>query len=41
MSTNIDLNDVQGNIVKGYGHYGYPKARYIFYRIHNGICRQP
>lgn len=47
MSTNIDLNDVQGNIVKGYGHFGYPKARYIFYRIHDehagrefvqGIC---
>jgi len=35
MSTHIDLNDLQGNIVKGYGHYGYPKARYIFYRIHN------
>jgi len=33
MSASIDLHDVQGNIVKGYGHYGYPKARYIFYRI--------
>lgn len=33
MTTSIDLNDVQGNIVKGYGHFGYPKARYIFYRI--------
>ncbi|MDQ6963193.1 MAG: hypothetical protein Q9M28_11825 [Mariprofundaceae bacterium] len=33
MSTHIDLNDIQGNIVKGYGHFGYPKARYIFYRI--------
>lgn len=35
MSTHIDLNDIQGNIVKGYGHFGYPKARYIFYRIHD------
>ena len=35
MSTSIDLHDVQGNIVKSYGHYGYPKARYIFYRIHD------
>lgn len=38
MSTNIDLNDVQGNIVKGYGHYGYPKARYIFYQINNELA---
>lgn len=38
MNTSIDLNDVQGNIVKGYGHYGYPKARYIFYRIHNELA---
>lgn len=29
----IDLNDVQGNIVKGYGRYGYPKARYLFFRF--------
>jgi len=35
MSTSIDLHDVQGNIVKAYGHYGYPKARYIFYKIHD------
>ncbi len=35
MSTSLDLHDVQGNIVKGYGHYGYPKARYIFYHIHD------
>lgn len=34
MSTHyIDLNDVQGNIVKGYGRYGYPKARYMFFEF--------
>jgi len=38
MNTNVDLNDIQGNIVKGYGHFGYPKARYIFYRINNEIA---
>lgn len=27
----IDLEDVQGNIVKGYGRYGYPFGRYVFY----------
>ncbi len=35
MSTSIDLHDVQGNVVKAYGAFGYPKARYIFYRIHD------
>lgn len=35
MNSGIDLHDIQGNIVKGYGHFGYPMARYIFYRIHN------
>ena len=29
----LDLHDIQGNIVKGYGRYGYPKARYVFYTI--------
>lgn len=29
----IDLNDIQGNIVKAYGRYGYPKARYIFFQF--------
>ena len=31
--TDIDLHDVQGNIIKGYGRYGFPVARYIFYRV--------
>ncbi len=34
MDTNyIDLDDVQGNIVKGYGRYGYPFARYVFFEF--------
>ena len=36
MSVKLDLYDVQGIITKAYGHYGYYKARYIFYRIHGG-----
>ena len=36
MTRIIDLHDVQGNIVKGYGRYGYPKARYVFYSIKQG-----
>lgn len=31
----IDLNDIQGNIVKAYGRFGYPKARYIFFQFHD------
>ena len=33
MQTNLDLHDIQGNIVKGYGRYGFPKARYLFFHI--------
>ncbi|PCJ22262.1 MAG: peroxidase [Gammaproteobacteria bacterium] len=29
----LDLHDIQGNIVKGYGRYGFPKARYVFFSI--------
>ncbi|MDA1014482.1 MAG: peroxidase, partial [Planctomycetota bacterium] len=35
MPTQIDLHDVQGNIVRGYGRWGFPKARYMCYRIVN------
>ena len=36
MSANLDLHDIQGNIVFGYGRFGYPKARYVFFRINEG-----
>lgn len=29
----LDLHDIQGNIIKGYGRYGFPKARYVFFEI--------
>jgi Dyp-type peroxidase family len=35
MDSALDLHDIQGNIIKGYGRYGYPKARYIFYTIND------
>lgn len=34
-SHHIDLDDIQGNIVKAYGRFGYPKARYIFFQFHD------
>lgn len=30
MVKQLDLYDIQGNICKGYGRYGFPKARYCF-----------
>ena len=29
----MDLGDIQGNIVKAYGRYGFPVARHIFYHV--------
>jgi deferrochelatase/peroxidase EfeB len=33
MISNMDLGDIQGNIVKAYGRFGFPVARYIFYNV--------
>jgi Dyp-type peroxidase family len=36
MTTNenfLDLHDIQGNIVFGYGRWGYPLSRYLFFKI--------
>ncbi|VAW98422.1 Dye-decolorizing peroxidase [hydrothermal vent metagenome] len=35
MSASLDLHDIQGNIIKAYGHFGFPVVRYIFYKINN------
>lgn len=31
----LDLYDIQGNICKGYGRFGFPKARYCFLNFKN------
>ena len=36
MSNALDLHDIQGNIVFGYGRFGYPKARYVFFKFNDG-----
>ena len=36
METLLELDDIQGNIVKAYGRFGFPKARFIFYRVNRG-----
>jgi len=33
MISELDLEDIQGNIVKAYGRYGFPLARFVFYRV--------
>ena len=33
MSSNLDLRDIQGNIVRAYGRYGFPHARYFLFHI--------
>ena len=33
MISKIDLPDIQGNIVKAYGRYGFPIARYVLYQV--------
>lgn len=34
-NTVLDLHDIQGNIVFGYGRWGYPVSRYLFFKINN------
>jgi len=33
MTRELNLDDIQGNIVRGYGRYGFPFARYFFLSI--------
>ena len=33
MISEMDLGDIQGNIVKAYGRYGFPFARHTFYNV--------
>jgi len=33
MSTQLDLADIQGNTVVAYGRYGFPAARFVFFRV--------
>jgi deferrochelatase/peroxidase EfeB len=33
MISHMDLGDIQGNIVRAYGRYGFPVARHMFYHV--------
>ncbi|GAA0765070.1 peroxidase [Ideonella azotifigens] len=34
MTKQLDLLDIQGNLVRAYGRFGYPLARYVFLAVH-------
>jgi Dyp-type peroxidase family len=36
--TQLDLHDIQGNIVKAYGRYGFPKGRYVLFSVCDGAA---
>ncbi|MDB4985507.1 MAG: putative Peroxidase [Myxococcaceae bacterium] len=36
--TRLDLHDIQGNIVKAYGRYGFPKGRYLLFSVLDGAA---
>ncbi len=36
MTKELDLMDIQGNVIRAYGRFSFPVARYLFLRIHDG-----
>lgn len=38
MTRPLDLLDIQGNILRAYGGFGYPVARYVFLNIRDGAA---
>ncbi|MEM0944895.1 MAG: peroxidase, partial [Pseudomonadota bacterium] len=35
MTRQLNLDDIQGNVIRAYGKFGYPKARYFFLNLSN------
>ncbi|MEM6932686.1 MAG: peroxidase [Pseudomonadota bacterium] len=35
MTKQLNLDDIQGNVIRAYGKFGYPKARYFFLNLTN------
>ena len=33
MTKKLDLLDIQGNVIRAYGRFGYPVARYVFFNV--------
>lgn len=36
MTQKLELTDIQGNVLRAYGRFGYPVARYVFFNIRDG-----
>ena len=36
MTKELDLSDIQGHVIRAYGRFGYPVARYVFLNITDG-----
>lgn len=36
MEKQLDLLDIQGNVIRAYGRYNFPVARYLFLNIRDG-----
>jgi hypothetical protein len=36
MTSSLDLGDIQGNVLQGYGRYGFPHVRYFVFHFGNG-----
>ena len=34
----LDLHDIQGNIIKAYGRFGFPKGRYVFFGVEDAVA---
>lgn len=35
MTKQLELADIQGDVLRAYGRFGYPAARYVFFNIRN------
>lgn len=36
--SHLDLHDIQGNIIKAYGRYGFPLGRYVLFHVSDGTA---
>jgi deferrochelatase/peroxidase EfeB len=37
MTQQLELLDIQGNVLRAYGRFGYPVARYVFFNIRDAV----
>jgi Dyp-type peroxidase family len=37
VTKNLDLRDIQGNVVRAYGRFGFPVARYLFLNVRDDV----